>query len=119
MDQCKEKRDAVEVNAAVVDVDDVSSPKAKEKESVDLEAESLLAMAVIRKQLNGIHIDSNHHNWSPQTPNIGVFDPFAPASEDMVRAPQSRKYHEEMRNNITRKLLFSSANQHQDESVSE
>ena len=61
MDQCKEKRDAVEVNAAVVDVDDVSSPKAKEKESVDLEAESLLAMAVIRKQLNGIPIGALKH----------------------------------------------------------
>ncbi|CAK8577079.1 unnamed protein product [Lathyrus sativus] len=117
MDQCKEKREAVEVNAAV---DDVSSPKAKEKESGDLEAESLLAMAVIRKQLNGIHIDSNKHNWDPQTPNLGIFDPFAPASEDMVRAPRSRKYHdEEMRNNITRKLLFSSATQQQDESASE
>ncbi|XP_058756209.1 uncharacterized protein LOC131629440 [Vicia villosa] len=116
MDQCKEKRDAVEVNAVV---DDVSSPKAKEKVNEDLEAESLLAMAVIKNQLNGIHIDSKNHNWSPQTPNIGVFDPFAPASEDMVRAPRSRKYHEEMRNGITRKLLFCSATQHQDESVSE
>ncbi|CAI8617477.1 unnamed protein product [Vicia faba] len=116
MDQCKEKRDAVEVSVAL---DDVSSPKEKEKESEDLEAESLLAMAVIRKQLNGIHIDSNNQNWNPQTPNLGIFDPFAPASEDMVRAPRSRKYHEEVRNGITRKLLFRSATQHQDESVSE
>lgn len=119
MDQGKKRQEAMEVN---VTLDDVSSPKAKEKvhapycvtpdhtmrKSVDLESQSSLTLTAVRKQLSDTHIDSDNDNGSPRTPNGVVFDPFAPGPEDMVRAPQSRKYHEEVRNTIVRKLQFRS-----------
>lgn len=47
---------------------------------------------------------------SPQTPNDGVFDPFAPGSEDKVLAPdQCKKYFDEARASVARRLDFSSS----------
>ena len=121
MDPCKEKQAAVEVNVTLNGV--VSSPKATRKEhatycvtpghtareSVGLESQSTLTLTGVRKQLSDTHIDSDNENGSPRTPKGVLFNPFAPGPEDMVRAPQSRKYHEEVRNNIVRKLQFCSS----------
>ncbi|CAJ2645730.1 unnamed protein product [Trifolium pratense] len=126
MDHCKEQQEAMKANVTL----DVSSPKAKEKEHLvkktpdykvrkpmDLEPQSPLMLTLVRKTLNGIHIDSNNDDCSPQTPK-DVFDPFAPGSEDMVRAPLSRKYHEEESKHAARKLHFYSSTHHS-ESVSD
>ncbi|XP_027191366.1 uncharacterized protein [Cicer arietinum] len=115
MDLFKEKQDAMEVNMVV----DVSSPKANNEKvdpitpdnmikRVDSEFQSPPTLTVVRKQLSGVHIDFD--NASPRTPKGVIFDPFAPGPEDILaRAPHSRKYHEEMRNNAARKLHFCSS----------
>ncbi|MCI10758.1 hypothetical protein A2U01_0031853, partial [Trifolium medium] len=93
------------------------TPDYKVRKPVDLELQSPLTLTLVTKTLNGIHIDSNNDNCSPQTPK-DVFDPFAPGSEDMVRAPLSRKYHEEASKHAARKLHFYSSTHHS-ESVSD
>jgi hypothetical protein len=90
------------------------SPKTKEKDSVvpvtpqvvketaDFQFQSPLTMstAVVRKQLNG---EDNH---SPQTPKDVVFDPFAPPTKD---AHHTRKYLDEFRTSVVRRLCFRSS----------
>ncbi|KAJ7961025.1 PR domain zinc finger protein 8, putative isoform 1 [Quillaja saponaria] len=46
------------------------------------------------------------NNGIPQTPKEGVFDPFAPGPEDMLRAPRCEKYLDELRSNVARRLSF-------------
>jgi hypothetical protein len=90
------------------------SPKTKEKDSVvpvtpqvvketaDFQFQSPLTMStvVVRKQLNG---EDNH---SPQTPKDVVFDPFAPPTKD---AHHTRKYLDEFRTSVVRRLCFRSS----------
>lgn len=45
---------------------------------------------------------------SPQTPKDSIFDPFAPCSEDKVLAPQYKKYLNEARVIVARRLNFGS-----------
>ncbi|KAK2380823.1 hypothetical protein QL285_068482 [Trifolium repens] len=121
MDQSKEQQEAMKMNVTL----DVSSSKAKGKEHAvyyltpdykvkkreDLEPQSPLALTLVTKTLDGIHIDSNNDNCSLQTPK-DVFDPFAPGSEDMVHAPFFRKYLEERTKHAARKLDFYSPTHH-------
>lgn len=46
---------------------------------------------------------------SPQTPKDGVFDPFAPGPDDLVLAPQCRKFVNKSRNLVARRLSFESS----------
>ncbi|KAJ4832516.1 hypothetical protein Tsubulata_000074 [Turnera subulata] len=46
---------------------------------------------------------------SPRTPNDCVFDPFAPGPDDKVLAPQCKKYFDEARASVARRLDFSSS----------
>ncbi|PON52326.1 hypothetical protein TorRG33x02_308540 [Trema orientale] len=48
-------------------------------------------------------------NGSPQTPKDGVFDPFAPGPEDLVLAPQCRKFVSKSRSVVARRLSFESS----------
>ncbi|OMO59903.1 hypothetical protein CCACVL1_24552 [Corchorus capsularis] len=43
---------------------------------------------------------------SPKTPKDGVFDPFAPGPEEKAMAPLCRKYVDQMRNSVARRLQF-------------
>ncbi|XP_021685783.2 uncharacterized protein LOC110668736 [Hevea brasiliensis] len=47
-----------------------------------------------------------HNSSSPKTPKDGVFDPFAPSQDDKVFAPQSKKYFDEARISVARRLNF-------------
>ncbi|XWS22023.1 hypothetical protein CRYUN_Cryun29cG0000100 [Craigia yunnanensis] len=49
-------------------------------------------------------ISANHS--SPKTPKDGIFDSFAPGPEDMAFAPICRKYIDEMRTSVARRLHF-------------
>ncbi|KAJ1409670.1 hypothetical protein SESBI_22488 [Sesbania bispinosa] len=75
--------------------------------------QSPLTLTVVRKQLKLASIDCERtnvrgrvDNGSPRTPKDGVFDPFAHGPDNMARAPQSNKYHEEYRNSVARSLNF-------------
>lgn len=46
---------------------------------------------------------------SPRTPKDGVFDPFAPGHEDKIPAPQCKKYNDEARASVVRRLNFTSS----------
>ncbi|KAJ6365867.1 hypothetical protein OIU76_030613 [Salix suchowensis] len=46
---------------------------------------------------------------SPRTPKDGVFDPFAPGHEDKILAPQCKKYYDEARASVVRRLNFTSS----------
>ncbi|KAJ9179707.1 hypothetical protein P3X46_008042 [Hevea brasiliensis] len=46
---------------------------------------------------------------SPKTPKDVVFDPFAPSPDDKVLAPQSKKYFDEARISVARRLNFESS----------
>ncbi|GAV86829.1 hypothetical protein CFOL_v3_30255 [Cephalotus follicularis] len=46
---------------------------------------------------------------SPQTPKDGVFDPFAPCPNDSGLAPLCKKYIDEERSNVARRLNFDSS----------
>ncbi|PON47746.1 hypothetical protein PanWU01x14_242130 [Parasponia andersonii] len=48
-------------------------------------------------------------NGSPQTPKDGVFDPFAPGPDDLVLAPQCRKFVSKSRSVVARRLSFESS----------
>ncbi|GKV04278.1 hypothetical protein SLEP1_g16454 [Rubroshorea leprosula] len=45
-------------------------------------------------------------NGSPKTPKDGVFDPFAPGPDGMVLAPLCKKYIDEVRTSVARRLNF-------------
>ncbi|TYH26588.1 hypothetical protein E1A91_A02G000300v1 [Gossypium mustelinum] len=49
-------------------------------------------------------VSVNHS--SPRTPKDGIFDPFAPGPECMVFAPSYRRYVDEMRITVARRLNF-------------
>lgn len=49
------------------------------------------------------------HDCSPQTPKDGVFDPFAPGPDNMALAPISKKYFDESRPIVARRLNFDSS----------
>ncbi|WCJ27892.1 Cyclin-dependent protein kinase inhibitor SMR11 [Euphorbia peplus] len=46
---------------------------------------------------------------SPKTPKDGVFDPFAPGPDDKLWAPQGKKYCNEARISVARRLSFSTS----------
>uniref|UniRef100_A0A2P2NFF5 Uncharacterized protein MANES_08G167300 n=1 Tax=Rhizophora mucronata TaxID=61149 RepID=A0A2P2NFF5_RHIMU len=46
---------------------------------------------------------------SPQTPKDGVFDPFASGPNRMILAPHCKKYFDEARASVARRLNFTSA----------
>lgn len=52
------------------------------------------------------YIDSSS---SPKTPKDVVFDPFAPGPDDKVLAPLSKKYSDEARISVARRLNFGSS----------
>ncbi|KAJ4972352.1 hypothetical protein NE237_005451 [Protea cynaroides] len=45
---------------------------------------------------------------SPRTPKEDVFDPFAPGPDELMLAPRCKKYLEESRNHVWRRLNFDS-----------
>lgn len=57
---------------------------------------------------NGDNIYMNEDDDCPSTPKAGVFDPFAPGSDDLLMAPVSMKYLEESRTYVARRLNFTS-----------
>ncbi|OWM81585.1 hypothetical protein CDL15_Pgr007623 [Punica granatum] len=53
--------------------------------------------------------DISGEDDSPHTPKEDVFDPFAPGSEDLLRAPQCKKRLDEWRISVARRLNFGSS----------
>lgn len=53
---------------------------------------------------NGLLV--SNHIGSPKTPEDGVFDPFAPGPDAMALAPLCKKYSDEMRGIVARRLNF-------------
>ncbi|GLU14789.1 hypothetical protein SLE2022_313370 [Rubroshorea leprosula] len=52
------------------------------------------------------HLFASIDNASPKTPKDGVFDPFAPGSDDMLLAPLCKKHSDVMKTTIARRLKF-------------
>ncbi|OUZ99649.1 hypothetical protein BVC80_9061g84 [Macleaya cordata] len=53
---------------------------------------------------------------TPQTPKEDVFDPFAPGPDDLMLAPRVKKYLEESRRSVSRRLNFDSPEDFNDSS---
>ena len=93
------------------------------RENGDFPIDLQSPLTVVRKQLklacidsernvtasattNIAFVDIDNDNGSPRTPKDGVFDPFAPGPDNMARAPQGKKYLDELRITVARRLDF-------------
>ncbi|XP_057458998.1 uncharacterized protein LOC130749644 [Lotus japonicus] len=90
---------------------DCSVPVTPEAVRENGDLHSPLTLTVVRNQLKRACIDPDRGNagrdgGSPRTPKDGVFDPFAPGPDSMQNAPQCKKYAEEFRNSVARRLSF-------------
>ncbi|KAI4355961.1 hypothetical protein L6164_000017 [Bauhinia variegata] len=100
-----------EANECTVSLGPITPDAGREHGDIYLDFESPITVAKKQLKLSGngdkvAFVD----NCSPQTPKDGVFDPFAPGPDDMVRAPQCRKYLDELRDTVSRQLKFDPCN---------
>ncbi|EEF30577.1 conserved hypothetical protein [Ricinus communis] len=90
------------------------------KENGDFSLDLSSPLTVVKKVPKALIFDSNTNqnqdpltnidsSSSPRTPKDGVFDPFAPGPEDKAWAPQCKKYSDEARSSVARRLNFSSS----------
>lgn len=87
-----------------------------DKENGDFPIDFQSPLTVMRKPHKLSGIDSNCdengcevsfvENDSPQTPKDGVFDPFAPGPDNVAWAPQCKKYLQDLRISVARRLDF-------------
>ncbi|XP_054784660.1 unknown protein 1 [Prosopis cineraria] len=87
-----------------------------DRENGDFRIDLQSPLTVIKKPFKLSDIDSNCKengckvtlvdNGSPKTPEDGVFDPFAPGPEIMARAPLCKKYANDLRSCVARRLNF-------------
>ncbi|XP_028776337.1 unknown protein 1-like [Neltuma alba] len=104
--------DAAECNGSLVPI----TPNA-DRENGDFRIDLQSPLTVMKKPFKLSDIDSNCKengrkvaalvdNSSPKTPEDGVFDPFAPGPEIMARAPLCKKYANDLRSCVARRLNF-------------
>ncbi|KDP21827.1 hypothetical protein JCGZ_00614 [Jatropha curcas] len=62
-----------------------------------------------KTDLNQDPLASIDDSSSPRTPKDGVFDPFAPGPDDKAMAPLCKKYSDEARISVARRLNFGSS----------
>ncbi|XP_065851880.1 cyclin-dependent protein kinase inhibitor SMR11 isoform X2 [Euphorbia lathyris] len=84
-----------------------------EKENGDFPLDLTSPLTVAKKLpkvvIFGSETNKKGDSSSPKTPKDGVFDPFAPGPDDKAWAPQGKKYFDEARMSVARRLTFSTS----------